>query len=179
MQKERPRRQDGPFWGYLAQVAVCTRGGMQRRPSSSAGGAESASLASRSINGRAARAHGRWGVGPAAVLADCGYSFKTGFARRLRKIGADPVMDLHRSTAGRKGTFEGAICANGEPLYAPLCLIASSSSPAQPGRLASSLDVQDRSCAELNATGSPPKRPDGMAYERVMCPAAAGKLRCP
>jgi hypothetical protein len=62
-----------------------------------------------------------WGVGPSAVLADCGYSFKTGFARRLRKIGADPVMDLHPFHRGPKGTFEGAICANGGASLLPRC----------------------------------------------------------
>ena len=120
------------------------------------------------------------GKGPSDVLADCGYSFKTGFSRRLRNIGAEPVMDLHPFDRGPKGTFEGAVCANGS-LYCPCVperLLALG--PLVRGAPEKAMAAHDRSCAELeHYRFAPLARPDKEGYERVMCPAAAGKLRCP
>ena len=111
------------------------------------------------------------GVGPSDA-ADCGYSFKTGFSSRLRRIGADPVMDLHPFARGPKGTFEGAVCANGS-LYCPAVpepLL--SLGPLVRGATAQVAADHDRSCAELDRYRfAPLNRPDRNGYERVMCPA--------
>ncbi len=120
------------------------------------------------------------GKGPSDVLADCGYSFKNGFSRRLRSIGAEPVMDLHPFDRGPKGAFEGAICTNGS-LYCP-CVPERllTLGPLVRGAPGEMVAAHDRSCGELERYRfAPLARPDEEGYERVMCPAAAGTLRCP
>ncbi len=60
------------------------------------------------------------GIALGDVLADCGYSNRQPetFAAPLRRAGANLVMDLHPGDRGPRGTFEGAIAANGA-LYCP------------------------------------------------------------
>lgn len=55
------------------------------------------------------------GLGLGDVLADCGYSNRDpqSFAVPLGAAGATLMMDLHPADPGPRGTFEGAICANG------------------------------------------------------------------
>jgi hypothetical protein len=177
-----PGAKDGLFFGYYAQVAVMAP------EEGSKGDSEficRVVLKSASVEpademaGLLERMAGT-GAGPSDVLADCGYSFKTGFSSRLRRIGADPVMDLHPFDRGPKGTFEGAVCANGS-LYCPAVpepLL--SLGPLVRGASAQVVEAHDRSCAELeHYRFAPLNRPDRDGYERVMCPASAGKLRCP
>jgi hypothetical protein len=107
--------------------------------------------------------------GPAIgdVLADSGYAHRNAanFALPLRALGARLVIDLHPHDRGEKGTFAGAIAANGN-LYCPktptpllqLAPIARDASPEKIGAIS---------------------RDDEDGYHRVMCPAAMGKLRCP
>ena len=54
------------------------------------------------------------------VLADCGYSNREPetFSLPLRHAGARLVMDLHPADRGQKGTYMGAVAANGN-LYCP------------------------------------------------------------
>jgi hypothetical protein len=174
-----PGAKDGPFYGYYAQVAVMAadESGCDRPPElirrvvlKSAGcdpAGEMAALLER--------------TGAAGdVLADCGYSFRAGFGARLRRLGAEPVMDLHPFDRGPKGTFEGAVCANGN-LYCP-CVPEALVSLGPLGRGASIEEAaaHDRACEELERyrftrhTG-----PDTDGFERMMCPAAAGRVRCP
>ena len=170
------------FWGYYAQVAVIApeegaKPGPELicrvvvKPASMEPADEMAGLLERTASS---------GAGPSDVLADCGYSFKTGFSRRLRSIGAEPVMDLHPFDRGPKGTFEGTVCADGSLCCpcVPEHLLALG--PLERGASAEVVAVHDRSCSELDhyRLGSL-SRPDEQGYERVMCPAAAGKLRCP
>ena len=177
-----PGAKDSLFFGYYAQVAVMApeEGGkgdpefICRVVLKSAGVEPADEMA-----GLLERMAGT-GAGPSDVLADCGYSFKTGFSARLRKIGADPVMDLHPFDRGPKGTFEGAACANGS-LYCPAVpepLL--SLGPLKRGASPMVVEAHDRSCAELDHYRfAPLQGPDKDGYERVMCPASAGKLRCP
>ena len=178
-----PGAKDALFWGYYAQVAVvaCEEGAENPDPELiyrvvvKSASIEPADEMAGPLERMAAS-----GKGPSDVLADCGYSFKTGFSRRLRNIGAEPVMDLHPFDRGPKGTFEGAVCANGS-LYCPCVperLLALG--PLVRGAPEKAMAAHDRSCAELEHYRlAPLARPDKEGYERVMCPAAAGKLRCP
>jgi hypothetical protein len=116
-----PGAKDALFWGYYAQVAVIAPkegedGNLEliSRVVVKSAGIEPADEMAELLERMASS-----GKGPSDVLADCGYSFKNGFSRRLRSIGAEPVMDLHPFDRGPKGTFEGAICANGSLYWAP------------------------------------------------------------
>jgi hypothetical protein len=121
------------------------------------------------------------GIEPGDVLADCGYSNRApaSFARPLRFAGASLVMDLHPNDRGQRGTFEGAICAGGQ-LYCPkIPLALLSLGPLRRGASIEEVTAHDKSCAELARYKlSPMAKPDADGYERVVCPAAAGKLRC-
>ena len=178
-----PGAKDALFWGYYAQVAVvaCEEGAEKPDPELIYRVVvKSASIEPADEMAGALERMAASGKGPSDVLADCGYSFKTGFSRRLRNIGAEPVMDLHPFDRGPKGTFEGAVCANGS-LYCPCVperLLALG--PLVRGAPEKAVAAHDRSCAELeHYRFAPLARPDKEGYERVMCPAAAGKLRCP
>jgi hypothetical protein len=116
------------------------------------------------------------------VLNDSGYSHRIPehWALPLRARGANLVMDLHPHDRGTQGTFQGAICWNGS-LYCP-------STPAgllalEPlARRASSDEIaaHDARSAELDRYRfSILNADDADGHHRVMCPAAAGKLRCP
>jgi hypothetical protein len=122
------------------------------------------------------------GVARGDVLCDSGYSHRVPehWALPLRALGVKLVMDLHPHDRGKGGTFEGAICFNGA-LYCP-------STPAglfgiEPlGRSASAEETaaHDARSAELDRYRfSVLSADDGDGHHRVMCPAAAGKLRCP
>jgi hypothetical protein len=122
------------------------------------------------------------GVALGDVLCDSGYSHRVPehWALPLRALGVKLVMDLHPHDRGKGGTFEGAICFNGA-LYCP-------STPAglfgiEPlGRSASAEETaaHDARSAELDRYRfSVLSADDGDGHHRVMCPAAAGKLRCP
>jgi hypothetical protein len=116
------------------------------------------------------------------ILADCGYSNRAPatWARPLRAAGAGLVMDLHPNDRGQRGTFEGAICAGGQ-LYCPkvpVSLLAMG--PLRRGASPEEITAHDTGCAELARYKlSPVSKADADGYQRVACPAAAGKLRCP
>jgi hypothetical protein len=116
------------------------------------------------------------------VLVDSGYAHRRAeyFALPLRRAGAALVMDLHPHDRGRRGTYGGAICANGN-LYCPatptslldLEPLARRASEAE----RESHDVKSAELARYKL--GPITRADAEGYHRVMCPAAAGKVRCP
>jgi len=124
----------------------------------------------------------RDGIELGDVLADCGYSNRAPatWSRPLRAVGASLVMDLHPNDRGQRGTFEGAICANGQ-LYCPKTPVGILSlGPLRRGASAEEVSAHDTSCAELARYKlSAVAKPDTDGYQRVACPAAAGKLRCP
>jgi hypothetical protein len=116
------------------------------------------------------------------LLADSGYSYREPetFAIPVRSAGAALIMDLHPGDRGMKGTHEGAILANGN-LYCPatpktlfeLC-------PPAPGATAPELAAHDQKTEELTRYKLPPLTAiDQDGYHRAICPAAAGKIRCP
>jgi hypothetical protein len=116
------------------------------------------------------------------VLADCGYSNRQPqtFAAPLRRAGAALVMDLHPGDRGRRGTFEGAIAANGA-LFCPATPEALLElGPLKRGATSEEVAAHDARFAELaRYKFAPLSAPDNEGYQRVMCPAAAGKVRCP
>ncbi|MHB1781929.1 MAG: hypothetical protein ACYCTE_04415, partial [Acidimicrobiales bacterium] len=128
---------------------------------------------------------GRFAAGellPGDVLADSGYAHRVPehFALPLRVAGTSLVIDLHPSDRGMKGTFAGAICANGN-LYCPATPKALFDlNPLPRGASAEETAAHDDKSAELaryklgRITSD-----DDDGYHRVSCPAVSGKLRCP
>ena len=116
------------------------------------------------------------------VLADSGYAHRVAehWAQPLRRIGARLIQDLHPHDRGPKGTFDGAICANGN-LWCP-CTPATLLALGPLPRSASNEEIatHDRQYAELarHKLGRI-SADDTDGYHRVECPASAGKLRCP
>ena len=115
------------------------------------------------------------------VLCDCGYSNRDpeNFATPLRSAGAQLVMDLHPHDRGPKGSFEGAVIANGQ-LYCP----ATPDSlfglgPLKRGASKEETEHHDAMGSELARYKlSAICRPDEDGYLRTRCPAAGGKVRC-
>ena len=122
------------------------------------------------------------GTRPGDILADSGFSHRQPgtWASPLRGIGAQLVQDLHPCDRGPQGTHEGTIICNGS-LYCPqtprplLQLI-----PLPPGASAAEVAAHDQQTAEL-ARYKPGihTAEDADGYRRHICPAAAGKIRCP
>ncbi len=124
----------------------------------------------------------RAGIPLGDVVADSGYAHRVPehFALALRAAGASLVMDLHPHDRGMQGTHEGAICFDGN-LYCPATPKALFDlSPLARGASEQEVSAHDHKVAELSRyklgriSGD-----DADGYHRVMCPALAGKLRCP
>jgi hypothetical protein len=122
------------------------------------------------------------GVPLGDVLCDSGYSHRVPehWALPLRARGANLVMDLHPHDRGTQGTFEGAICWNGG-LYCPSTPAGLFElEPLARGASAEEIATHDARAAELDRYRfSVHSADDADGHHRVMCPAAAGKLRCP
>jgi hypothetical protein len=122
------------------------------------------------------------GIGIGDVLADSGYAHRDAeaWAIPLRQSGAELVQDLHPSDRGPRGTYHGAIIANGN-LYCPvtptmlleLAPLARDATPDQ----AAAHDQQTAETARYKLGKITSDDDDG--YHRVACPAATGKIRCP
>jgi hypothetical protein len=122
------------------------------------------------------------GIALGDIIADSGYSHRVPatWADPLRAAGASLVQDLHPSDRGPRGTHQGAIIASG-CLYCPktprplLELV-----PLPPGASAADTAVHDQKTAELARYKlGVHARDDADGYRRHVCPAAAGKIRCP
>lgn len=122
------------------------------------------------------------GVPLGDVLNDSGYSHRVPkhWALPLRALGADLVMDLHPHDRGTQGTFEGAISFNGA-LYCPSTPLALFDlEPLARAASAEETAAHDARAAELERYRfAALSGDDADGCHRVMCPAAAGKLRCP
>jgi hypothetical protein len=122
------------------------------------------------------------GVAIADVLCDSGYAHRSAknWALPVRRLGAQLVMDLHPHDRGVQGTYKGAICFNGH-LYCPKTPKALFKlTPLPRDATAAQVQHHDLMSSELaryklGRISSSDK--DG--YFRVVCPAVAGKLRCP
>ena len=116
------------------------------------------------------------------ILDDSGYAHRDAdaWAIPLRQAGAQLIQDLHPSDRGPKGTHHGAIIANGN-LYCPATpkpLLQLG--PLAPAATADETAAHDQQTAELARHKlGPISADDADGYHRVMCPAAAGKIRCP
>jgi hypothetical protein len=121
------------------------------------------------------------GVVVAEILADCGYSYKVPehFASPLRAAGVHLVIDLHPNDRGQKGTFAGAIAANGS-LYCPATPPALFSlGPLARGANAHDTAAHDERSAELSRYKlGRISCDDADGYHRAQCPAVMGKVRC-
>ena len=179
-----PGAKDYLFFGYYAQVATMVRddGGahvpeLVRRIAVHAPCTDPAGVMAETL----VRLH-HDGVALGDVLADCGYSNRhpETFAAPLRRAGATLVMDLHPGDRGSRGTFEGAIGANGA-LYCPATPEALLDlGPLKRGATPEETAAHDARFAELiRYKFSALSAPDDDGYHRVICPAAAGKVRCP
>jgi hypothetical protein len=179
-----PGAKDYLFFGYYAQVATMVRqeGGARvpelvRRIAVAAPRLDPAAVMTETLLRLSDD-----GVALGDVLADCGYSNRLAqtFAAPLRRAGAALVMDLHPGDRGRHGTFEGAIVANGALFCpatpAPLLDLG----PLKRGASEEETATHDARFAELmRYKFSALSAPDDEGYQRVICPAAAGKVRCP
>jgi len=116
------------------------------------------------------------------VLADSGYAHRVAphWALPLRALGAKLVTDLHPADRGPRGTFGGAICANGN-LYCPATPVALLGlGPLGRGATAEQVAAHDKTSAELARYKlCRVSADDADGYRRVGCPAVMGKVRCP
>ncbi len=119
---------------------------------------------------------------PGNLLADSGYAHRVPrhFALPRRAAGVSLVVDLHPSDRGPQGTFAGAVLANGN-----LCCPATPTAlfnldPLPRGAIDKDVAAHDARTAELAAYKlGALSADDADGYHRVVCPAVAGKLRCP
>jgi hypothetical protein len=122
------------------------------------------------------------GVALGDVLADSGYSHRVpgNWALPLRALGAQIVTDLHPSDRGPHGTYAGAVLSNGN-LYCPATPAALVDiAPLARGASAEQTTAHDQKTAEAARYKlGPIAATDADGYQRVACPAVAGKLRCP
>ena len=122
------------------------------------------------------------GVAVGDVIVDAGYAHRVPqhWALPLRRIGAELVMDLHPSDRGTQGTFAGALCHNGN-LYCPATpRPLFELSPLARGADRDTVHAHDARAAELaHYKLGRSSAPDADGYQRVSCPAALGKVRCP
>ena len=114
------------------------------------------------------------------VIADRGYTYKTGWSRGLRALDVDSVLDLHPTQLGARGSHAGAKMIVGVP-HCPVTPAAFDTIP-RPERLAGGSEVEafigqihTRQQWALRRVAGP----DSSGTERYECPARAGKVRCP
>jgi hypothetical protein len=122
------------------------------------------------------------GTGLGDILADSGYAYRipANWAIPLRAAGASLVQDLHPADRGPHGTHHGAVISNGN-LYCPgaprplldLGPLARDVTREQ----VTAHDTRTAELARYKLGKITAEDPDG--YHRVMCPAVAGKIRCP
>ena len=122
------------------------------------------------------------GVALGDVVVDAGYAHRVPehWALPLRRLGAELVMDLHPHDRGTQGTFGGALCHNGN-LYCPATPPPLFElEPLARGADRAATQAHDARAAELARYKlGRASAPDADGYQRVSCPAALGKVRCP
>lgn len=122
------------------------------------------------------------GIALGDVLADSGYAHRVPehWALPLRALGAAIVTDHHPADRGPRGTFGGAVISNGN-LYCPstpAALLALG--PLARGASRDEVNAHDARSAELARYKlGRISADDADGYHRVLCPAVAGKVRCP
>jgi hypothetical protein len=122
------------------------------------------------------------GITLSDVLADSGYAHRVAehWALPLRQLGAAIVTDLHPNDRGPRGTFRGAVVANGQ-LYCPStpdALLALGPLARRASR--DETNAHDLKSAELARYRLGRVSADDLdGYHRVACPATTGQVRCP
>jgi hypothetical protein len=124
----------------------------------------------------------RAGIALGDVIADSGYAHRvaSSWALPLRRLGARLVTDLHPHDRGPKGTFAGAVLANGNcycPTTPSALLALGPLAPHAGAEVTAAHDVATAELARYKLGRISTNDADG--YHRVGCPALAGKLRCP
>jgi len=114
------------------------------------------------------------------VVADRGYSYKVNWGHELYALGIEPVLDLHQTQYGPRGTHAGARIITGVP-HCPATPTGLDTIK-RPERLADSPEV-DEFVAMISRREQWAFRrintADRTGKERYECPARAGKVRCP
>jgi hypothetical protein len=122
------------------------------------------------------------GIALGDVLADSGYAHRVPehWALPLRALGAAIVTDHHPADRGPRGTFGGAVISNGN-LYCPATPAALLAlGPLARGATRDEINAHDAMSAELARYKlGRISADDADGYHRVLCPAVAGKVRCP
>lgn len=122
------------------------------------------------------------GIALGDVLADSGYAHRvpSTWALPLRALGAAIVTDHHPSDRGPRGTHGGAIVSNGNlycPSTPPALLTLGPLARAVGADEVSAHDAMTAELARYKLGRISADDADG--FHRVICPAAAGKVRCP
>ena len=121
------------------------------------------------------------GIALGDVICDSGYAHRVPehFALPLRAAGARLVIDLHPTDRGTQGTHAGAISCNGN-LYCPMTPSALFDlGPLARGASTEEVAAHDRHAGELASYKLGRVTADDIdGYQRVMCPAKMGKVRC-
>ena len=114
------------------------------------------------------------------LIADRGYTYKTNWTHELFTLGIDPVLDLHATQYGPRGTHQGARIVTGVP-HCPATPTALDTIQ-RPERLADS-PILDTFITDITRRQQWAFRrvagPDDTGKERYECPARAGTVRCP
>jgi hypothetical protein len=116
------------------------------------------------------------------LLSDSGYAHRiaNAWALPLRRLGARLITDLHPADRGPKGTYAGAVIANGNlwcPCTPPVLLDIT---PLARNADTTTTAAHDTATGEASRYKLVRQSSDDIdGYHRVSCPAAAGKLRCP
>jgi hypothetical protein len=122
------------------------------------------------------------GISITDVLCDSGYSHRVpaNWAARVRRSGANLVMDLHPTDRGPQGTHKGAVIANG-CLYCPCTPVTLLNlRPLKKDATGPEIETADLQALELERYRlGRITRDDQDGYHRVMCPAEMRKVRCP
>ena len=180
---EGPGQRDELFFGYYASLMTMVRSGHGAAVPELIRRCHLASCRHDPVPGftRVVVSSATCGVVVHEVLADSGYAHKVPehFALPLRRVGARLVIDLHPADRGMKGTFSGAICANGN-LYCPGTPKALFGLGPLARGASEELAAHDEQSAELSRYKlSRLTSDDADGYHRVGCPAVAAKCRCP
>jgi Transposase DDE domain len=114
------------------------------------------------------------------VVADRGYSYKNDWGPALRALDITPVLDLHPTQYGARGTHDGARMITGVP-HCP-ATPAGLDTIKRPDRLCDSTELDEFVAAISRRERWAFRRvtnADTTGKERYECPARAGKVRCP
>jgi hypothetical protein len=116
------------------------------------------------------------------VLVDRAYNYKDpeSFAYPAKRLGAELVFDLHKLDRGLKGSFEGALLVDGW-FYSPTLpeKLRNLTPPPIGANRRQIAEFQDKIAQREQYAFKTLGAADRDGYQRIACPAYAGKLDCP